>query len=219
MMAWVCPAATVRLTPDKISWLSPDCAATLTCRSRISRVGIVSPSLTGRHADVDLIAIDPYGVSGQRLAGRRPRRLAGPQGKAGTVQPALHGVVIDLAVGERHVLVRAELSQRVDVAVAPDDHERSLIKLHRERAALRHVGQAAGPDESTGLAHRWPLSPGAVCARTRRPASIILSSSISMAALIRWRSSATSISSISSPKKPLMIRRRASSRGIPRAIR
>src|SRR6266498_1635613 len=50
MIAWVCPARTARSTPRRICWLSPAASVTLTCRSRISRVDIISPGLVARRA-------------------------------------------------------------------------------------------------------------------------------------------------------------------------
>src|SRR5215831_19428714 len=95
MIAWVCPAATVRLTPRKISRLSPPCPVTLTCRSRISRVDI---SLLFGNGHVYVAVFYSHLVGGQRFGSWRAGRLARAQVKARTVQPALDRVVVDLAV-------------------------------------------------------------------------------------------------------------------------
>ncbi len=115
------------------------------------------------------------------------------------MQPALDRVVVDLAVYQRDLLVRAELVERVDLALAPDDDERGAVQFHAECALLGQLGEGADPDE---VAHASPFS-----------------SSASIAVVIRSRTSGTSISPISSPKKPLITRRLASLSGIPLAIR
>src|SRR5215469_4037783 len=109
MIACVCPAATVRSTPRRISLLSPACPATATCRSRISRMAtIISSSvLASRGGHEDVVALDPHLVDGERLAGRWSGRLPRAHVEAGAVQPALDRVVVDLAVGERHLFMGA----------------------------------------------------------------------------------------------------------------
>ena len=79
-----------------------------------------------------------------------------------------------------------------------------ILHLHAEGALLGNLGKGAGAHVSVGtltlmLQHR--------------------ASSASIALLTRSRSSGTSIWAISSPKNPVITRRRASSNGIPRAIR
>src|SRR5690242_10367297 len=100
MIAWVWPAETVRLTPRKTSRASPAASVTLACRSRISRVDFISPDylslqalLAGarglRQRDVYVVALNPDGIRGHRLGGRRPGGLARPHVEARAVQPAL----------------------------------------------------------------------------------------------------------------------------------
>src|SRR5579859_2008209 len=117
MMAWICPADTVRSTPRRISLLpSPSSpgvgSATLTCRSRISRVAmsslliIDSASRAGAaERDVHVAVVDFHRVDGHGLGGRRPGRAAGAQVETRPVQPAFHRVVVDLALGQRDLLV------------------------------------------------------------------------------------------------------------------
>src|SRR5215475_667443 len=100
MIAWVCPDATVRSTPRRISRCLPSASATLTCRSRISRVAIAVLSWSllagrtgGRQRDVHVVAIDLHRIHGHRLDGGRPGRIAGAQVEARPVQPALHYVI------------------------------------------------------------------------------------------------------------------------------
>src|SRR5258708_18896533 len=126
MAGWACPAAAVRSTPRRISRLSPAWALTVTGRWRISRVDM-SLLLTGGDGHVNVLAVNPHRVGVEGLGGRRAGRLAGPQVEAGAVQPALERVVVDLAFGKRDLLVRAELVERVHIALGPDDHERREI--------------------------------------------------------------------------------------------
>src|SRR5260221_6471745 len=189
MIAWVCPAATVRSTRRRISRLSQAWSLTLTCRSRISRVDM-SLLLTGGDGHVNVLAVNPHRVGVEGPGGRRAGRLAGPQVEARAVQPALERVVVDLALGERDLLVGAELVERVHLAVGPDDHERRAVQFDPAGARVAYLIERAGPDE---LAHAMPFS-----------------SSASNAAAIRSRSPGISISEISPPKNPLITRRRAS---------
>src|SRR5215470_734797 len=225
MIAWVCPAATVRLTPRKISRLSLPCPVTLTCRSRISRVDI---SLLFGNGHVYVAVVYSHLVGGQRFGSWRAGRLARAQVKARTVQPALDRVVVDLAVDQRDLLMGAEFVERVNLALAPDDHQRGTPKLNAEGALLGNLVKRACPDElrhgvlpssppgaPTGSLMPLPRSPPGAPTGSLMP----FSSSASIAAAIRSRSSGTSISPISSPKNPLITSRRASARGMPRAIR
>src|SRR5580704_12715575 len=130
MMACVCPADTVRSTPRRISRLPPAASSTLTCRSRMSRVAIASYFFRYLgERDVDVVALDLHLVGGHRLGGRRPGGVAGAQVKTGPVQPALHGVVVDLALGQRDLRVRADVTQRVNLALGPDDRDRLAVHL------------------------------------------------------------------------------------------
>src|SRR5215470_933994 len=121
MIAWVCPADTVRSTPRRISRLpsrpsGPGVgSATLTCRSRISRVAMVLSLLivsAGREGDVDVAVLDLHRIDGHGLGGGGPGRVAGAQVETRPVQPAFHRVVVDLALGKRDLLVRAHVVQR-----------------------------------------------------------------------------------------------------------
>src|SRR5262245_53356377 len=126
MIAWVWPADTVRSTPRRISRASPAPSVTLTCRSWISRVAmkvspvigsagrlvlVAGPGVISAERDVDLVALDLHPVGGHGLGGRRAGGLAGAQVEAGPVQVALHRVVVDVALRQRHFLVRAHVVQ------------------------------------------------------------------------------------------------------------
>src|SRR6516164_5099774 len=217
MIAWVCPADTVRSTPRRISRLpsrpsGPGAgSATLTCRSRISRVAItylliVGCGRGGAERDVDVAVLDLHRVDGHGLGGGRPGRAAGAQVETRPVQPAFHRVVVDLALGQRDLLVRAHVVQGEHLIAGAHHGDRHAVDLHPEAAVVGHVGQRAGPDELRGLVHR-------------RTSPAPAASSASMATVMRSRSSGTAILAISSPKKPRMTSRRASSSGMPRAIR
>ncbi len=115
------------------------------------------------------------------------------------MQPALKCLVVYLAVDEGDLFVRAELVERVDLALAPDDYQRPAVQLDAQGALLGNLIDGAGPDE---IGHNRPFS-----------------SSASIAAVTRSRTSGTLILPISSPKKPLITRRLASLSGMPLAIR
>src|SRR5215469_15665158 len=160
MIAWVCPAATVRSTPRRISRCLPSPSVTLTCRSRISRVAIalLSWSLSAaragaRERDVHVIALDLYRVGRYRLGGGWTGRLAGAQVEAGSVQPAFHRVVVDLALGQRDFLVRTHVVDRVHLALGAHHGDGHARDLHPERALVGHVAERTRPDEFRGLAH------------------------------------------------------------------
>src|SRR5262249_3227699 len=157
MIACVCPAATVRSTPRRISRLSPAWPVTLTCRSRISRVDM-SLLLVRGDGDVHVVAVEPHRVGDEWLGGRRANGFSCPQVEAGAVQPALERVVVNLAVGERDLLMRAELVERVHLALGPDDHQRRAVQLNPECAWFGYLIEGAGPDE---LGHQAPFSSSA----------------------------------------------------------
>src|SRR5215469_2974217 len=194
MIACVCPDEMVRFTPRRTSRLSPAASVTLTRRSRISRVDISVVSWI-LELDEDVAALDLDWVGGYGFGGRRPGRLAGPHVETRSMQPALHRLVVDLALREGYFFVRADVVERVDLAFGTHDSDRHPGHLDAKRAFVRQVSQRTGPMK---LAH---------------------ASSASTAAAIRSWSSGTSIWPMSSPKKPRMTSRLASSAGIPRAIR
>src|SRR6266581_5251710 len=142
-------------------------------------------------------------VGRNRLGGGRSGGRAGAEIEAGRVQPAFHRVVVDLALGQRHLLVRAHVVQREDLPANPDDRDRRVLHLHAERPFLGNVGEGAGAHVGIWHAH---------AARSSDRAS-----SASIALLTRSRISGTSIWAISWPKKPVITRRRASRNGMPRA--
>src|SRR6478736_1046812 len=123
MIACVSPALMVRSTPRRIGF-GPSFVSTLTCRSRISRVGMgFSSESSGSAVDVDehALAVDGQGVDGDGADGRGAQRLAGAQVEPRPVQPALHGAALDLAVGQRHRAVRADVADGVQRAVLVAD--------------------------------------------------------------------------------------------------
>src|SRR5215475_12609643 len=171
MIAWVCPADTVRSTPRRISRLpsrpsGPGVgSATLTCRSRISRVAIyMSPdrwlACRGGTAerDVDVAVLDLHRVDGHGLGRGRPGRVAGAQVETRPVQPAFHRVVVDLALGKRDLLVRAHVVQCEHPTLGAHHGDRHAVDLYSERALVGHVGQRTGPDELRGLSHLASLA-------------------------------------------------------------
>src|SRR5690606_102653 len=137
MMACVSPDLMVRSTPRRIGF-GPSLVSTLTCRSRISRVDISgSPNdskVSGREkwgsgrngdrgvdVDEDLVAFHGDRIDGHRPGRGQLQRLAGAQVELRAVQPALDPAALDLAVRQRHRSVRADVADRVEVAVGVPD--------------------------------------------------------------------------------------------------
>src|SRR5262245_15280876 len=138
MIAWVSPDFTVRSTPRRISF-GPASVSTETCRSRISSVltGLVL-LVVQRVFDVDqhVVAIDLDGVDGYGLGGRQAGRLPAAQVEARAVQPALDLAVLDVALGQRHLGVRAHVVDRVHLAaVAVHDRDRHALDLDADGSA------------------------------------------------------------------------------------
>src|SRR3954465_3074486 len=141
MIAWVSPERTVRSTPRRIS-LASSPSPTLTCRSRISRTDTLScSSAVGRDregavgfgVDEHVLSLHADRVDGHRLGRRQVGGFAGAQVEARPVQPALDGggalELLDVALGERHLGVRAEVLDRVDLALEPDDGDVDVGQL------------------------------------------------------------------------------------------
>src|SRR3954447_8462019 len=155
MIAWVSPERTVRSTPRRISLASSPCP-TVTCRSRISRTDTLSwSSAVGRDregavglgVDVHVLSLHADRVDGDRLGGRQVGRLAGAQVEARPVQPALDGrgalELLDVALGERHLGVRAHVLDGVDLALEPDDGDVDVVELDAQRPGIGDLGEAA----------------------------------------------------------------------------
>src|SRR3954467_3681183 len=91
--------------------------------------------------DHDREGVDPD-IGGQGL------RLAGPQIEERAVARALDGAVlrIDLALGERAVVVRAAVLDGVDLAVAVEDADLEVLPFHDARGAGRELRERADVD-------------------------------------------------------------------------
>src|SRR3954454_9137957 len=164
MIAWVSPERTVRSTPRRISLVSSP-SPTVTCRSRISRTDkAVRSSVAGRDregavrlgVDVHVLPLHADRVDGDRLGGRQVGGLAGAQVEARPVQPALDGrsalELLDVALGQRHLGVRAHVLDGVDLALEADDGDVDVGQLDAQRARLAHLGQRTHPLERHGQA-------------------------------------------------------------------
>src|SRR6185503_9862153 len=110
MMACVSPCFTVRSTPLRISFVALS-ASTVTCRSRISSVAMGASGLLGE-GDEHVVPFDLYGVNGDGARRGKGVGLSGTEVEARAVQPALDVAVVDLALGERHVGVGADVVDR-----------------------------------------------------------------------------------------------------------
>src|SRR3954451_12127256 len=104
MMAWISPVLTVRLTPLRISsgWAPGSETSTVTCRSRITRELIWSGLLEG---DEHVVTVDLHGINRDGTGGRQAGRPPGGEVEARAVQPALDRALLDVSLGQRHVLV------------------------------------------------------------------------------------------------------------------
>src|SRR5437867_1022238 len=118
MMAWISPGVILRSTPRRIS-LSSTCA----CRPSITRIGSPIWSLL-LQSHVDVLTVDADVVDGQRLRGREGARLAGPQVELRAVLGALDQVPLEPSFVHEHVLVRADVAHREDLAVDPGQQDR-----------------------------------------------------------------------------------------------
>src|SRR5918993_1571254 len=205
MIAWVSPDRIVRVTPRRISVAEPSSVWTETWRSLISRVVMRCSALLGQ-GDVDVVALDADGVDGDGDDGGRTGGVARTQVEAGPVEPALDGAAVELALGQRDVGVGARVVDAVHVTVLrADDGDPPAVDLGRGSAHRGKLVEAADPDEAPVrqlLAHRSPPD-----------------SSCSMDCMSRSCTSRTPMRPTTLAKKPRTTRRRASSSGIPRAMR
>src|SRR5918995_1365562 len=195
MIAWTSPDRTVRSMPRRISLPATPARRPLissTWEPFVSRIG------QDHH---DLAVVDAHVVHGDRPGGRQGQGLAVGEGELAAVLPALDGelVGIDLALGERHVLVRADVVEDVDLVV--DAHDRELVVadvvapggpggdvVERPQCDLGHQASLRA-----NLSAMVPRSTGATSGTGSRPST--------------------------SSKKPPTMRRSASSVGTPRLSR
>src|SRR3954449_11477323 len=160
MIAWVSPERTVRSTPRRIS-LASSPSPTVTWRSRISRTDKASrSSVAGRDGeaavalgvDVHVLSLHADRVDGDRLGGRQVGGLTGAQVEARPVQPALDGrgalELLDVALGERHLGVRAHVLEGVDPPLEADDGDVDVGQLDTQRAGVRDLAQGTDPLEA-----------------------------------------------------------------------
>src|SRR4051794_5490094 len=145
MMACVSPCFTVRSTPFRIS-RAPFSASTETCRSWISSVAMGASGLLG-DGDEHVVADDLYGVYGNGPRGGQAGRLAGAQVEAGAVQPALDLAVLDLALGEGDVRVRADVVDREHLAGRAHHGDRGAVEFDPPGRVVLQLGHRARADE------------------------------------------------------------------------
>src|SRR4030095_15143881 len=118
MMACVCPAATVSVTPARMGLSPPSGSLTETCRSRMSSVLMGG----GLH----------YSVRGWRSGpgGRQPGRLPGAQFERGAVQPALQRAPVHLALGQRDLGVGTlVVDGAVGAVLTPHERDGGAVDL------------------------------------------------------------------------------------------
>src|SRR5829696_7300974 len=171
MIAWVSPDRTVRSTPRRIS-LASSPSPTVTCRSRISRTDKAFSSVAGRGGeavvdgdiDVHVLPVHADRVDIDRLGGREVGGFAGAQVEARPVQPALDGggalELLDVALRQRDLGVRAKVLDRVDVTLEADDGDVDVVQFHPERPGLGDIGQRTDPLETHAGTTSWSSRPG-----------------------------------------------------------
>src|SRR5207248_10337298 len=90
-----------------------------------------------------------------RLVRRKRERLAGAEIEARPVARALHGarLLVELALHQRPVVVRAAVLDRVDLAVAVEDADLEVLPLDHAHAAGRQLGHRTDVDLLSHLCH------------------------------------------------------------------
>src|SRR5690349_5653877 len=200
MMACVSLGCTVRSTPFRVSFVALS-VSTVTCRSRISSVAMGASGLLVE-GDEHVVPFDLYGVYGDGARRGKAGRLAGAEVERGAVQPALDLAVLHLALGERDVRVRADVVDSEHLALGADDRDRRAVEFHPLGGVLLQLAEPTGAQVRRRGSHQTDASSSSSIFTRRRS----------------WMSS-TPICWTSSAKKPRTTRRRASSAGMPRAIR
>src|ERR1700750_1535157 len=96
----------------------------------------------------DVVVLDPDGEGLDRLEGGERLRAAAGEVEEGTVARALDraGGRVELALGERPVVVRAAVLDRVEGAVAIEDADLHPVVLDQAHAARRLLGCRADGD-------------------------------------------------------------------------
>src|SRR4051812_2895766 len=194
MTAWTSPERTTRSIPRRISLPS----------TPARRPSITSSDIAGPFGTVDLdehlTVFDPGSVHRHGSGGREDIGLAGLQRERAAVLPALDvaRLHVDLALGQRDVLVGADVADHVDVVADAHDGESVVADL-----------------EALGLAVGERLERGDGVGGQRRS-----SATRSSFSAMRWLTSAARAGAGSwrttSSKKPATIRRSAVVGGTPR---
>src|SRR5437763_1964511 len=167
MIACVSPCLMVRSTPLRIS-RAPSPPSTVTCRSLISSVATVALLLDG---DVDVVALDLHGIGGDGTVGRKAGGPAAAQVEPRPVQPALDGAVLDIAVRQVDVGMRADVRDRVDLALRPGDADRDAVDLETEGTVVGELAQRAGEPEVAALVGSGAHTAAPVSSRVRASSS------------------------------------------------
>src|SRR5689334_19619961 len=109
-----------------------------------------------RELHIELACLVAQRVDPDRLRDRGRERRAGPQRELSLVQRALDAAVLDVALGEQRVLVRADVVDRVERAAALADGNLAIADAHAddlfvaERRGLRHFMPRHAPSSRAG---------------------------------------------------------------------
>src|SRR3954447_1425875 len=121
---------------------------------------LVSGVVAMRSVDLQLddVVLDHDREGVDRDIGGQGLRLAGPQIEERAVARAFDGAVlrIDLALGERAVVVRAAVLDGVDLAVAVEDADLEVLPFHDARGAGRELRERADVDDLCGHKGKVP---------------------------------------------------------------
>lgn len=119
---------------------------------RICKESQTSGAVRVRDADVDGAFIDHDWEYGDRPDGWRVQSVAGGQVEPGAVLVALNDPVLDIAFGQRHVLMGTPVDDRVQASSAARQAHRDVTDLHPDRTLVGDVGVGCHPRPSAALA-------------------------------------------------------------------
>src|SRR5215211_3595508 len=122
---------------------------------------LVSGVVAMRSVDLQLddVVLDHDREGVDRDIGGQGLRLSGPQIEERSVAGTLDGAVlrIELPLGQRAVVVRAAVLERVDLAVAVEDADLEVLPLHDARGTGRELRERTDVDDLSG--HRGTRLP------------------------------------------------------------
>src|SRR5581483_5164318 len=122
-------------------------------------------TVSGSDLDLDVSADDAHVVAGDRFVCWVAQDLASADVEFCAVPRAGHLVPLDLTLGKRSFLVRAEIVEREELAADIEQSNLFAFEHDQEGVTGRDLGRARGPDE---FAHELVLLENQTPARWRR---------------------------------------------------